>query len=172
MGGLALLSAAFCIIAAGGTQTELMAGRTLQGLASASAVLGTCRGRHQRGAGAQGAGRRLGRLSDARLRHRAAGRRCAHALSGGARDLLAQRPAPVSCRCPSGVRRLGDRACRRKATPARGPTGLFCLPRSWCRWFLGCMHYRTLKRRTAAMLALAAGFDRRQSTLFGNSGKG
>src|SRR6476646_8399767 len=41
MAGLALFGVASCIIAAAGTQTELLAGRALQGLAAALAVPGT-----------------------------------------------------------------------------------------------------------------------------------
>jgi MFS family permease len=41
MGGLALFGAASCVIATAGTQTELLAGRALQGLAAAFAVPGT-----------------------------------------------------------------------------------------------------------------------------------
>jgi len=41
MVGLALFGVASCIIAAAGTQTELLAGRALQGLAAALAVPGT-----------------------------------------------------------------------------------------------------------------------------------
>ena len=49
-------------------------------------------GRHQRGAGAQGSSdRRLDRVPDARLQHRAAARRRAHPRHRLARDLLAQR---------------------------------------------------------------------------------
>ena len=46
MVGLALFGVASCIIAAAGTQTELLAGRALQGLAAAFAVPSTGCGRH------------------------------------------------------------------------------------------------------------------------------
>jgi hypothetical protein len=79
MVGLALLGTASCIIAAAGAQTELMAGRTLR-LASELAVPGTWpRSTPARRRSAGSSGRRSDRVSDARLQHRAAGRRHTHA---------------------------------------------------------------------------------------------
>ncbi len=70
-----------------------------------------CR-RYQRGARTQGSSdRRLDRVPDARLQHRAAARRRAHPRHKLARHLLAQRPAYVGRLCRSGVCSLGDRAC-------------------------------------------------------------
>ena len=78
-------------------------------------------GRHQCRARAQGSSdRRLDRVPDAWLQHRAAARRRAHSRHRLARDLLAQRRAHVNRHRRSGLRRLGDRACCRHAKPARG----------------------------------------------------
>ena len=77
--------------------------------------------RHRRGAGAPGSSdRRLDRVSDAWLQHRAAARRRAHSRRGLACDLLARRPAHVDRHCRSGLRRRGHRPCLRYPKSARG----------------------------------------------------
>jgi len=76
--------------------------------------------RHQRAAGAQNnSDRRLDRISDAWLQHRAAARRRAHARHGVACDLLARRSAHVDRDCGPRLRRPANRWCARYAKPAR-----------------------------------------------------
>ena len=88
-------------------------------------------GRHQRGAGAQGSSdRRLDRVPDARLQHRAAARRRAHARHRLACDLLAQRPAdvePLLPVWPPQARRPPVLTVRKAG--ARIGSALFCWPR-------------------------------------------
>ena len=132
MVGLALFGVASCIIAACRHTNRAAGGTGLAGpwRGDRGAQHSGC-GRHQRGAGAQGSSdRRLDRVPDAWLQHRAAARRRAHSRHRLARDLLAQRPAHVNRHRRSGLRRLGDRACStaRKAG-ARIGSALFCWPR-------------------------------------------
>src|SRR5262249_17916375 len=86
MAGLALFAVASCIIAAAGTQAELLAGRALQGLAAALVAPSTLAAvdtsaAPERRAAAIGA---WDRLPDARLQHRTAARRRARTSRAGA----------------------------------------------------------------------------------------
>ena len=109
--GLAFFAIASCIIAVSGTQSALLAGRALQGLAAALAVPCTLaavdtRAAPERRAGAIGA---WSGIPHARLQHRPAARRRAHALRRLACHLLAQRPTHGIGHCRPGLRRIGDR---------------------------------------------------------------
>ena len=155
MVGLALFGVASCIIAAAGTQTALLAGRALQGLAAAFAVpstlaaVDTSAAPERRGA-AIGAwtgflmlGFSIGPLLGGALTH-ITGWRVIFWLN------IALMLVAIAGLAPR-VRR--PRVPMERKPGARTGRALFCWPCSWCRWSLGCMHCRTWGRHRSPLSA-------------------
>ena len=133
--GIALFALASLVIALAPDGRTVVAARALQGIGAAFAVPGTLAAvTHEHSRVRSPAGhRRLDRLPDARLQHRAADRRGAHALRRLAGDVLAQPAAdgarwigavaaPARCGRPPRPRRLA-RACAARGVHGRARAG-------------------------------------------------
>ena len=147
--GIALFALASLVIALAPDGRTVVAARALQGIGAAFAVPGTLAAvTHEHSRVRSSAGhRRLDRLPDARLQHRAADRRRAHALRGMAGDVLAQPAA-------DGAARDWRCGCARPLRPpapiASTGSGLRCSRCSWSRSCRDCTGWliSNLRRRS------------------------